>query len=85
MPKYIGMRDLARKEAELGIAHLARAFNATNNPDLPYSWSSDTLERFEALAKEVITLMECGDVRQRSGATAQEDHQFQKFLNLVIG
>jgi hypothetical protein len=78
------IRNRAREEAELGIAYLARAFNFTNNPNLPYIWAPETLKRFEGLAREIVSLIEQGDIKQRSGAIAQDDIEFQKFLSLMI-
>jgi hypothetical protein len=78
------VRDKARVEAELGVAYLARAFNYTKNPDLPYVWSTQVLERFEELIKEIVYLVETGDVAPREGAFAQDDLEFQKFIGALI-
>lgn len=52
----------ARSCAQDGLAALARAFNHCGRPELAYRYTSEVQSRFEALAVEMVRLIECGEV-----------------------
>lgn len=84
MPKD-EVRDIARAEAEIGLAYFARAFNVCDNPDLPYQWSPMVLDRFKDLAVQLINLVEEGGIDPREGSAAQDDRDFQRFIAQIVG
>lgn len=75
----------AHAEATIGMAHLARAFNATGNPDIPYRYAPAVIAKFEQLAVSIVELVERGAIEQQRAATAQADAAFQRFMGRAIG
>ena len=52
----------ARSCAQDGLAALARALNHCGRPELAYRYASEVQARFEALAVELVHLVECGEI-----------------------
>lgn len=55
-------RGDARELAQDGLAAMARAFNHCGRPELAYRYASEVQARFEALAVELVHLVECGEI-----------------------
>ncbi len=55
-------RDEARGLARDGLAAMARALNHCGRPELAYRYTSEVQSRFEALAVELVHLVEFGEV-----------------------
>lgn len=52
----------AREIAQDGLAAMARAFNHSGRPELAYRYGSEVQARFEALAVELVHLVEYGEI-----------------------
>jgi len=65
----------------MGVASLAHAFNACDNPATPYRYSVAVRDRFMELCLELYGLVETGEIIERRGPAAQDDVEFQRFMN----
>jgi hypothetical protein len=79
------LRKVAIKEAELGFAHIARAFNLCNNPNIDYYWDEELKGDAMELLKRIQVLVENGIIFPRLISAAQADNSFQKLMMKVTG
>jgi hypothetical protein len=77
-------RDYARRCGEQAIGLLARALNHLDNPDLPYRYADRHQAAFRRLAAEFVDIVESGEIVTRDGALAQDDADFQRFMQGVL-
>jgi hypothetical protein len=73
-------RAYALKVASQGFALLAHAVNACDNPETPYRFADAERERFMTLCASLYALVERGRIEPRTAAMAQDDVEFQRFV-----
>ncbi len=76
-----GHRAYALAVASQGFALLAHAVNARDNPETPYRFADAERERFMSLCARLYSLIERGRIETRAVALAQDDVDFQRFVN----
>jgi hypothetical protein len=59
------LRSTTRRNAGLGFAHFARAFNLDCNRRLSYSWPKETRDEVMAMMERLIQLAEHGPIQKR--------------------
>jgi hypothetical protein len=74
-------RAYALEVASQGFALLAHAVNACDNPETPYRFADAERERFMSLCARLYSLVERGRIETRAAALAQDDVDFQRFVN----
>lgn len=60
-------RDTARACGRSGFKAFSLAFNATNNPESAWRYSSEVRERFEDLCAELLGMIETGEIEATPG------------------
>jgi hypothetical protein len=73
-------RAYALEVASQGFALLAHAVNASDNPETPYRFADAERERFMSLCAKLYALVERGRIESRALAIAQDDVDFQRFV-----
>lgn len=73
-------RAYALEVASQGFALLAHAVNACDNPETPYRFADAERERFMSLCTRLYALIERGRIESRASALAQDDVDFQRFV-----
>lgn len=73
-------RDYARESAAQGVALIAHALNACDNPATPYKFAASARRKFERIVFELVQLIDTGRIVPNPIGAARVDHEFQAFM-----
>lgn len=80
-------REYASRIAGQGVALLAHAFNACDNPELPYRYSESVRQKFFNTIRQLAELYEYGEIIEDAEARAEAartDAGFQRFMATAV-
>lgn len=77
------VREQAHQIVAGGVAMLAHAFNACDNPDIPYRYDAQSRRRFIEIVGELRELVDAGRIIASPLGIARQDAAFQRFLSEV--
>ncbi len=89
MRKAVATPGGVRKKAGAFVEHantlLFAAFNADGNPDNPWRFPTETIERARWHFGEILKLFEDGGFEVRAAAILQGNAEFERFMRLAQG
>lgn len=80
-----GPRGVANVAMEMALLSLVTAFNMHGDPDIPYSFDPDTIDEVKDLARQIWSLHLHENFTPKTGAIAEADLSFQRFMGAATG